>query len=91
LKKNLLGIHDPIECPNSAIILQGIWSMSSTKVSYSGKCVFHFRIRSIPPFKNKINYISKQGAWQVSCALNTRSNSDRSDGTFNEEIPRIVH
>jgi len=83
--KNLLGIPDPVECPNSSITVRSICSFSSTKASYSGKRVFHFRIRSISPFRNKS---SKQEAWKVSCALNTGSNSDRSDGTFNEEIPR---
>jgi len=83
--KNLLEIPDPVECSNSSITARSICNLNSTKVSYSGKSVFDFRIRAISPFKNKS---SKREPLQVSCALNTGANSDRSDGTFNDEIPR---
>lgn len=85
--KNLLEIPDPVECSKSSITARSICNLNSTKVSYSGKSVFDFRIRAISPFKNK-SYSSKREPLQVSCALNTGANSDRSDGTFNDEIPR---
>ncbi|XP_057852888.1 ycf20-like protein isoform X1 [Cryptomeria japonica] len=87
ITQSLVRNPDPLRYPSPSVAESTVCSWNSRKANSTWKGFIHFRIASTPPFRNKGDS-SKRGARQVSFVLDTGANSDRNEGTVNEDIPR---